>query len=348
VKGGALYDKLIRNIKVGVIGSGYWGPKLVRNFHAIPGAELFIVSDLRQDRLDHVSGLYPGVKVTKDYEELLESDVEAVAIATPVSTHYDLARAALEHGKHILVEKPLTNDSHQAQDLIDLARENGRVLMVGHTFEYNPAVGFLRDFIASGKLGQVYYINATRVNLGIFQQDINVVWDLAPHDISILLYILGVEPISVSARGSAYVQPGIHDVAYLTFRFPDGVMADVRVSWLDPCKIRSITVVGSLKMIVYDDVEPVEKIKIYDKGVDVPPYSDTLEEFHLSYRHGDITTPAISSAEPLNLECTHFLDCIRYNKKPRSNGVVGLRVVRILEHAQRSLLNGGEGETISW
>jgi len=348
VKGRTLYDKLIRNIKVGVIGSGYWGPKLARNFNAIPGVELFIVSDLRQDRLDHISGLYPGVKVTQDYGELLDSEVGAVAIATPVSTHYEMAKAALERGKHILVEKPLTNNSQQAQELIDLAGEHGRVLMVGHTFEYNPAVGFLRDFIASGKLGQVYYINATRVNLGIFQQDINVVWDLAPHDISILLYILGVEPVSVSARGSAYVQPGIHDVAYLTLRFPDGVMADVRVSWLDPCKIRSITVVGSLKMIVYDDVEPVEKIKIYDKGVDVPPYSDTLEEFHLSYRHGDITTPAISSAEPLNLECTHFLDCIRYGKKPRSNGVVGMKVVRILEHAQRSLLNGGEGEGISW
>lgn len=342
-----MYDKLIRNIKVGVVGCGYWGPKLARNFNAIPGADLHIVSDLRDDRLDHMAGLYPGVKVTRDYRELLDSDAEAVVIATPVSTHYEMAKAALERGKHILVEKPLTYDSQQAQGLIDLAREEGRVLMVGHTFEYNPAVDFLRDFIASGKLGQVYYINATRVNLGIFQQDINVVWDLAPHDISILLYVLGVEPISITARGNAYVQPGIHDVAYLTLRFPDGVMADVRVSWLDPCKIRRITVVGSLKMIVYDDVEPVEKIKIYDKGVEMPPYSDTLEEFRLSYRHGDITTPALSPAEPLNLECSHFLDCVRYGKTPRSSGLTGLKVVRILECAQRSLLNGGEGENIA-
>ena len=343
-----MYDKLIRNIKVGVLGCGYWGPKLARNFNAIPGAELYMVSDLREERLEHMAGLYPRVKVTQDYTELLDSEVEAVAIATPVSTHYEMARAALEHGKHILVEKPLTDNSAQAQELIDLARDKGRVLMVGHTFEYNPAVEFLREFIAGGQLGQVYYINASRVNLGIFQQDINVVWDLAPHDISILLYILGVEPVSVSARGSAYVQPGIHDVAYLTLRFPDGVMADVRVSWLDPCKIRRITVVGSLKMVVYDDVEPVEKIKIYDKGVEKPPYSDTFEEFHLSYRYGDITTPAISTAEPLSLECAHFLDCIRDGKTPRSNGLDGLRVVRILEHAQRSLLNGGEGQTISW
>lgn len=343
-----MYDKLIRNIRVGVLGCGYWGPKLARNFNAAPGSELQMVSDLREDRLEYIAGLYPGVKVTQDYAELLESDVEAVAIATPVSTHYELAKACLEHGKHILVEKPLTDDCRQAQELIDLSRQKGRVLMVGHTFEYNPAVGFLRDFIASGKLGQVYYINATRVNLGIFQQDINVVWDLAPHDISILLHVLGMAPVSVSARGSAYVQPGIHDVAYLTFQFPNGVMADLRVSWLDPCKIRRITVVGSLKMIVFDDVEPVEKIKIYDKGVDMPPYSDTLEEFRLSYRYGDITTPAISSAEPLNLECRHFLDCIRHGKEPRSGGPVGLKVVRILEGAQRSLLNGGEGVAISW
>jgi len=259
-----------------------------------------------------------------------------------------MARAALEHGKHILVEKPLTDDSHKAEALIELAQEKGRVLMVGHTYEYNPAVDFLREFVSSGKLGQVYYINATRVNLGIFQKDINVVWDLAPHDISIFLYVLGVLPTAVSARASAYVQPGIHDVAYLTLRFPDGVMADVRVSWLDPCKIRRITVVGSLKMVVYDDVEPAEKIKIYDKGVDKPPYSDTFEEFRLSYRYGDITTPAISTAEPLGLECEHFLDCIRSGKTPRSNGKVGLSVVRILECAQHSLLNGGEDEAISW
>jgi predicted dehydrogenase len=343
-----LYDKLIRNIRVGVLGCGYWGPKLARNFNAIPGSELCMVGDLREDRLEYVAGLYPGVKVTEDYRKLLDSQVEAVAIATPVSTHYELAKACLEHDKHILVEKPFTDDSRQAEELIDLAHEKGKVLMVGHTFEYNPAVDFLRDFVASGKLGQVYYINSTRVNLGIFQQDINVVWDLAPHDISILLYVLGVEPVSVSARGSAYVQPGIHDVAYLTLQFPKGITADLRVSWLDPCKIRRLTVVGSLKMIVFDDVEPVEKIKIYDKGVDMPPYSDTPEEFRLSYRYGDITTPAISSAEPLNLECRHFLDCIRHHKQPRSNGMVGLKVVRVLEDAQRSLLNGGEGMTISW
>ncbi|MCD6519933.1 MAG: Gfo/Idh/MocA family oxidoreductase [Anaerolineae bacterium] len=338
----------MRNIRVGVVGCGYWGPKLVRNFQSIPGADMYIVADLRQDRLDHIRGLYPGVRTTKDYRELLASPVEAVAVATPVSTHYQMAKEALLHNKHVLVEKPLTRDSREAEELIALAKERGRVLMVGHTFEYNPAVQYLKEYIAKGELGRVYYINCTRVNLGIFQQDINVIWDLAPHDVSILLYILGMKPTQVSARGAAYVQPNIEDVAYVTLYFPTGIMADIRVSWLDPCKIRRITVVGSKKMIVYDDVEPTEKIKIYDKGVDAPPYSDTLEEFRLSYRYGDITTPAISNAEPLELECRHFLECIREGRSPRSDGVVGLNVVKILEGANRSLKNGGLAEELSW
>jgi predicted dehydrogenase len=305
-----------------------------------------IVCDLRQDRLDHIRDLYPAVRVTTDYKELLRSDVEAVAVATPIPTHHRLAKEALLAGKHVLVEKPLTANSEEAEDLVNLAEQRGLTLMVGHTFEYNPAVEYLRNLIASGELGRVYYINATRVNLGIFQPDINVVWDLAPHDVSILTFILGMLPVNVSARGAAYVRPKIHDVAYLTLHFPNEVMADIRVSWLDPCKIRRITVVGSKKMVVYDDVEPTEKIKIYDKGVDVPPYSDTLEEFHLSYRYGDITTPAIPNVEPLRVECEHFLHCIRTGERPRSDGRDGLEVVRILEAATRSLLNGGMRERV--
>jgi len=343
-----LIDKEIRTVCVGVVGCGYWGPKLIRNFQSIPGSEMRGVADLRQDRLEHIRGLYPGVKTTTSYEELLDSPIEAVAIATPVSRHFDMARQALLHDKHVLVEKPLTQSSKEAQELVSLAEERQRVLMVGHTFEYNPAVKYLRDYIARGDLGRVYYINATRVNLGIFQKDINVIWDLAPHDISILLYILGLKPDKVSARGAAYVQPDIEDVAYVTLNFPTGTMADVRVSWLDPCKIRRITVVGSKKMIVYDDVEPTEKIKIYDKGVDAPPYSDTMEQFRLSYRYGDITTPAISNAEPLAQECAHFLDCIRNGKEPQSSGRVGLQVVKILEGAQRSLKSGGAVQEITW
>jgi predicted dehydrogenase len=335
-------------VRIGVIGAGYWGPKLIRNFHEISNASVTLVSDLREDRLEHIRKLYPGIQTTTRAADVFAAPIDAVVIATPVATHWELARAALLEGKHVLVEKPMTASSEQAMDLIALAKAHQRILMVGHTFEYNPAVMALKDIIASGQLGQIYYINATRVNLGIFQRDINVVWDLAPHDISILLYILGTFPHSVSARGEAYVQPGIHDVAYVSVYFPDKIMADIRVSWLDPCKIRRITVVGSQRMVVYDDLEPLEKIKIYDKGVDRPPYTDTFEEFRLSYRYGDITSPPIPLTEPLRLECEHFIECVRTGAEPRSNGWSGLRVVKILEYAQRSLLNSGQRETIPW
>jgi predicted dehydrogenase len=343
-----LIDEDVRNIAVGVVGCGYWGPQLIRNFQSQPGADLQMVVDLSPERLNHIRGLYPSARTSTEYADLLHSDVEAIALATPVRTHFPMAREALLNDKHVLVEKPLTIDSGQAQELVDIAAERGRVLMVGHTFEYNPAVQYLREYIASGQLGQVYYISCTRVNLGIFQKDINVIWDLAPHDVSILVYILGLKPDEVSARGAAYVQPNIEDVAYVTLSFPNGVMADVRVSWLDPCKIRRITVVGSQKMIVYDDVEPNEKIKIYDKGVDKPPYSDTMEEFRLSYRYGDITTPAIPAKEPLAVECAHFVECVRGGQVPRSSGRVGYQVVKILECAQRSLQNAGHAEKIIW
>jgi predicted dehydrogenase len=346
-QGSPVIDNDVRNIAVGVVGCGYWGPKLIRNFQSIPGSDLQVVADLREDRLGHIRGLYPAVKTTVSYTEMLDSPVEAVAIATPVQSHFAMAREALLHDKHVLVEKPLTINSAEAEELITLAEERQRILMVGHTFEYNPAVEYLRNYVARGDLGDVYYINATRVNLGIFQKNINVVWDLAPHDVSILLYVLGTAPNRVSARGASYVQPNIEDVAFVTFHFPNGVIADVRVSWLDPCKIRRTTVVGSKKMIVYDDVE-AEKIRIYDKGVEKPPYSDTLEEFRLSYRYGDITTPAISEAEPLEIECRHFLEAVRTGQSPRSNGRVGWQVVRILEGAQESLKQGGQPVDLVW
>jgi len=221
--------------------------------------------------------------------------------------------------------------------------------MVGHTFEYNPAVEAMKEIIASGELGEIYYVNGTRVNLGLFQPDINVVWDLAPHDVSILLFVLGLDPETVSARGGIFVQRDkrIHDVAYLTFYFPNGVLADVRVSWLDPCKIRRYTMVGSKKMLVYDDIEPENKIVIYDKGVEVP-HSDTVEEFHLSYRYGNDVPYPVKWVEPLKKECQHFVDCIQEGKEPRSSGRVGLKVVKVLETVQRSLLNGGEREVVLW
>lgn len=335
------------DIKIGVIGAGYWGPKLIRNFNEIPGAHVSRVADLRDDRLAHVRKLYPGTQTTKDYRELLDDPtIHGIAVATPVSTHYCFAREAILAGKHVLVEKPLTASSREAKTLIELAAARHVQLMVGHTFEYNPAVEYLKQLIVNGTLGQIYYINATRVNLGIFQQDINVVWDLAPHDISILLFLLEMMPETVSARGGAYVQAGIHDVAYVTLNFPNGVLADIRVSWLDPQKQRQITVVGSRKMVVYDDVDPNEKIRIFDKGVEVPPYSDTMEEFRLSYRYGDIITPHIALKEPLRVECEHFLQVIAEGRRARSDGYVGLRVVQILEAAQRSLLNSGHCEPV--
>jgi predicted dehydrogenase len=336
-------------IKVGVIGCGYWGPKLARNFYEIPGAELSWTSDLSQDRLGHMKELYPKVHTTQDYRDVLQSDVDAVCIATPVSTHYRLVLEALRAGKHVLVEKPVAASVQEAEEIVAEGERLNRVVMVGHTFEYNPAVEAIKEIISNGELGEIYYINGTRVNLGLFQPDINVVWDLAPHDISILLYILGLVPEKVSARGGMYVQrkKGIHDVAYLSIYFPNGVLADIRVSWLDPCKIRRYTVVGSEKMLVYDDIAE-EKILIYDKGVDVPAYSDTVEEFHLSYRYGDVLPYPVEWNEPLRVECQHFLQCIREGTEPRSSGKVGLRVVRVLEAAQRSLLNGGMREDILW
>jgi predicted dehydrogenase len=223
-----------------------------------------------------------------------------------------------------------------------------KVVMTGFTFLFNPAVNALKEIIESGEIGDVYYINGTRVNLGLYQPDVNVIWDLAPHDISLLQYILGMDPESVSSRGGMFVKPGVCDVAYLTLHFPNSVMADLRVSWLDPCKIRSITIVGSKKMVVYDDIEPENKIMIYDKGVEIQPYTDTFEDFHMAYRYGDEVPYPLEWKEPLKMECLHFVDCIRKKKNGHSDGVLGLKVVQVLEAAQNSMLNGGVRQEISW
>jgi predicted dehydrogenase len=332
-------------VKVGVIGCGYWGPKLARNFHELPDAELAWASDFRADRLDHVQKLYPSVRCTLDHPEILASDVDAVVIATPVSTHHPLAMEALRAGKHVLVEKPLADGMAHAIEIAETAEQHGLVAMVGHTFQYNPAVNVVRDLIASGELGQVYYIDATRVNLGLLQPDINVIWDLAPHDISILLHILGSEPFQVSAMGQVYIQKRkrIHEVAYLTLYFPNDILANVRVSWLDPVKQRRLTVVGSQKMLVYDDIAD-EKVILFDKGVEVPPYSDTPEEFQMSYRSGPETVVPVPWQEPLRAECQAFVDWIRTGRPACSDAWTGVKVVRILETAQKSLLNGGGRE----
>ena len=339
----------MEKIKVGVIGCGYWGPNLIRNFIEIPKSEMVIVADLKEERLNHIKALYPQVMVTQNYQDLYTQDLDAAIIATPPSTHFQFAKECLQRGLHVLVEKPLTLKSEHAEELIELAQARCLTLMVGHTFEYNVAVHALKQLIDSGELGEIYYADAARLNLGLFQRDLNVLWDLAPHDISILLYILGRTPVSVSAQGAPCVFKGIHDVVYMNMVFPDNIMAHVHVSWLDPCKVRRVTVVGSKKMVVYNDVENVEKIKIYDKGVDKPPYTETFGEFQCNYRYGDVKIPNIRFVEPLRKECQHFLDCIDQDCRPQSDGMVGLGVVKVLEAAQRSLdRNGNNMEVIQW
>jgi predicted dehydrogenase len=333
-------------IRVGVIGCGYWGPKVIRNFHELPETSVEMVSDLDTNRLDQIQRTFPSIRVTTDYHDILRSpDVDAVVVATPVSTHFTIARDALLSGKHVLVEKPLTNRAEDAEELVALARSRDLRLMVGHVFEYSPAVRMLRDIVQQGELGEIYYFDLVRATLGLFQRDINVIWDLAPHDFSILRYVLGEEPIGVSATGEAYVQPGIHDVAYIKAQFSNSVQAHIRVSWLEPRKQRRITVVGSKKMLVYDDVEAVEKIRLFDMGVEWPD-PDRLGSGQLRYRYGDIVSPRISPVEPLQEECRHFADCIREGRDPQSDGVSGLRVVELLEAADRSLRAGGTAHDV--
>lgn len=335
-------------IRVGVIGCGYWGPNLVRNFVEIPTSTVVAVADLDQKRLEHIQTCYPQVTATKDYHDLFRMGLDAVVVATPPATHFRLARDALTRGLHVLVEKPLTISSSDARELVDLAEERGCILMVGHTFIYNPAVRALKEIISSGEIGDIHYVDAVRVGLGLFQQDLNVLWDLAPHDVSILRYILRSDPTSVSARGTACVVDGIEDVAYMNLLFPDNILAHIHVSWLDPCKVRRTTLVGSRKMVVYDDVESLEKLKIYDKGVERPPYTNTFGDFQFAYRYGDITIPNLRFTEPLRLECSHFLESILTGTRPETDGYDGLKVLTIIEAAQKSLGNSGSEEQITY
>jgi predicted dehydrogenase len=334
-------------MKIAVIGCGYWGPNLVRNLIQSNKIEQVICCDLDQKRLDRMKGLYPSAETLKDFKELLDRpDLDAVVIATPVKTHHPIAKEFLSHGKHVLVEKPFTHSYDTALELIKLAEEKHKVVMVDHTYEYTAAVNKIKSIIANGELGKILYISCVRANLGLFQPDINVVWDLAPHDISTILYITEELPTSVSCQGKAHFQSEIEDVATTTLNFRNGVIAFIHSSWLDPNKIRLTTIVGSRRMLVYNDIEPQEKIKIYDKGVDVPPYYDTYAEFHFSYRYGDIHSPRIEEYEPLKKECEHFMRCLQNGMCPMSDGYSGLRVVSILEAANNSLKQKGKAVPI--
>jgi predicted dehydrogenase len=333
--------------KVGVVGCGYWGPNLIRNLRQSPECQLKIVCDLSQKRLSHMQRLHPDVATTNRFEDLLNgADLDAVVIATPVRFHYEMARACLSAGKHVFIEKPMARTEAEAEELVAFAEHQRLVLMVGHTFLFSPAVRRMKEIIDAGDIGEVQYVSARRLNLGLFQKDINVAWDLAPHDISIVLHLLDELPVSVSCQGSSHVTRGIEDVTMMYLTFPKNRCAFIHNSWLDPKKVRQMTVVGSQRMIVYDDTEPLEKLKIYDARVEVPPHYDTFAEFTYSYHYGDAYVPYIKQDEPLKLECQHFLECIREQCTPITGGRLGLDVVRILEAAGESLRQQGSSVAI--
>ena len=323
--------------RIGVIGYGYWGPNIVRNLRDSRHAELAGIAEMSRERHDEIRMFAPGVEVVDDHRRLIESDLDALVIATPIHTHYALAREALEAGKHVLIEKPMAASIHEAAELVRLASVVSRTLMVGHTFMYNPAVTELARMVRAGELGRIYHIDTARLNLGLFQRRSDVIWDLAPHDISILMHVLGRPPALVSARGSTCIQSEVHDVAYLELIHDDGLAAEVHVSWLDPTKVRRVTVVGDRRMAVFNDVAPQEKLRIYDLGVNFEP-----GEAWPSYRFGPVTIPPITWQEPLLIEVEHFSDCIRYGRKPLSDGQQGMMVVATLEAASVSLAAGGE------
>lgn len=333
---------MMQTLSIGVIGCGYWGPNLARNFRTAPNCLLKYVCDLHPQRLEHLHSLYPEARPTRRAEDLFDDPhLDAIALATPAPTHFALAKAALLSGKHVLVEKPLATSSSECSELVSLAAARGLTLMVGHTFLYAPAIRAIKDLMESGELGEIRYIAARRLNFGVFQRAINVVWDLAPHDISIVNALLGRGPLSVSCHGSSHVTPGIEDVAMLSMDYGRGITALVHNSWLDPRKVREITIVGSRRMIVYDDVVPHEKIKIFDTRVSNPPYYDTFGEFQFAYHYGETRCPYIRDEEPLKAECNHFLTSIRNKTQPLSDGTSGLEVVRVIEAAIESLHSDG-------
>lgn len=342
-------------IGIGVIGYGYWGPNLVRNFGEVPGARVVAVSDLRAERLAQVQARYPAIKTTTDYRDVLtDPAVDAVVIATPVSSHFDLALAALQAGKHAFVEKPLVATVEQGLRLRDEAARRQRVLMVDHTFIYTGAVKKIKEIVSGGLLGPVYYYDSVRVNLGLYQRDINVLWDLAVHDLAIMDYILTARPCAVSAVGVAQIGER-EDIAYLTCLFEDKTIAHIHVSWLAPVKVRRTLIGGAQQMVVYDDLEPSEKVKVYDKGVttsngngDNGNGSNGRYELLVGYRTGDMWAPKLSTTEALHDEARHFVACIETGAQPLTDGDTGLRVVNILETAGRSLALQGRPMELDW
>ena len=329
-----------RIINIGIIGVGYWGPNYVRIFNELEQSKISCCCDVDGAKPDQIKRTNPFIETTKDYKDLLlASDVDAIVVSTPASTHYKIVKDCLVAGKDVLVEKPIALNSKDAEELVNTAKKEKRILMVGHTFVYNSVVQKLKDYIYNGDLGDIYYLHFSRTGLGPIRKDVNAMWDLAPHDISMLLYLLEDMPTEVSAKGQSYLQEGVEDVVFMTLRFPENILASIHVSWLDPYKIRRVTVVGSKRMAVFDDVNKLETLKIFDKGIDrygEKSYAD-YGEFQLEIRDGDVHIPKIVMGEPLKNQCKHFIECVRERKEPLTNGEEGLKVVRILEAAQESL-----------
>ena len=335
-------------IKIGLIGFGYWGPNLARNFNNNPDMNLTAICDFSDDRLKAAGRLYPQVKLTKDAEDLFNNTkIDAIAIATPVSTHFDLAKNAILSGKDVWLEKPMAEKVEQAKDLIDLAERNKKVLLVDHTYVYTGAVRKIKELIEKGELGDLIYYDSTRVNLGLFQQDVDVIWDLAPHDISIMDYLMPFEKLTVSATGCHYYGTGIVPKALLTINMGNNTVAHINVSWVSPVKIRQTLIGGTSKMILYDDNQPSEKIKVYDKGVEISRTKEQLYHMKIQYRVGDMFAPNLEGHEALAFETEHFADCLLNGKKPLTDGKAGLEVVKVLEASKESLEKNGAPVPIS-
>jgi predicted dehydrogenase len=328
-------------IRFGVIGYGYWGPNIVRNLGSLPGASVASLCDRSLHALGRASQTYPGLKLSTDPSELIASPlIDAVAIVTPVWTHYELAKAALEHGKHVFVEKPFTSTVAQAEELIELAEKSNLKIMVDHTFLFTGAVRKIRELIDEGMLGSLYYYDSTRVNLGLFQHDINVIWDLAPHDLSIMDYIIKARPEAISATGQRHLN-GYEDVAFITVHFPERLIAHINVNWLSPVKVRTTLIGAEKKMLVWNDLDTEQKLKVYDKGVEICTKED-MYELLVTYRSGDIWAPRVEEVEALKIELQSFLEYITHNKPIINDGPAGMRVVKMLEAASTSVSRKGE------
>ncbi len=329
-------------INAAVIGVGYWGPNIIRNFASNPDINLCSCSDLKKERLDLIKRSYPVVNTFIDYKEIIKDNkIDLIAICTPVYSHYEIAKSALESGKHVLIEKPMTSTSAQAEELVNLAEKKGLKIFVDHTFIYTGAVRKIKELVRNGELGSIYYFDSVRVNLGLFQHDVNVIWDLAPHDISIMHYLLEIPPDSVVATGADHIGNGLEDVAYMTIYYPNNMIAHIHSNWLSPTKIRLTLIAGDKRMVVWDDIQPSEKVKIYDKGIEVIKTSEQIYNTLIQYRTGDIYSPKLDSREALVVETQHIVDCLEKKCDPIVDGKAGWMVVRILEAAQQSIKNKG-------